>query len=337
MLNDYAFKYGKAYKLIGGAKKILLLTHFNPDGDGLSSLCATIELLENLNKDYFAYCYNEPPASFAFLPHLEKIYFHKRKTNSHNGNSLADEKFDLRPYDLIIVLDCGSLSRTKLAEEISQREKNQLVIEFDHHPKVDDYSNLEIRDDQAAATTEIIYRFLKANKIKINKHLATAILVGIITDTANFLYPSTSEQTIKIAAEMLARGARMPRIIENTLKNKSLSSLKVWGKIMSSLKINSDYNLAIAVLTLADLKNYEASEEELEGISNFLGNLYGVNAILLLREEEGGVVRGNLRTAKEAVDVSKLAKYLGGGGHAKSSGFTLEGRLEKTERGWRVV
>lgn len=332
-------KYQKAYGKILAAQNILLVTHYNPDGDGLSSLCLMIELLENLGKKYLAYCYDEPALTYSFLPHWEKIHYRQKRNNLNNGRNLPEENawLNFSRFDLIIVLDCGSLSRTKLVEEISRRGENQRIIEFDHHPKMDNYADLEIRDPQAAATAEIIYHFLKANKIKINRRMAGCLLVGIMTDTANFLYPSTSEQTVKIAAEMLALGARLPQIIENTLRNKSLASLKIWGKIMSNLQINPKYNFAVTVLTLKDINTSGAEDEELEGISNFLGNLYGVKGVLLLREEAGGFIRGNLRTAHPEIDLNNLAKLLGGGGHAKAAGFTLEGRLEKTEKGWKII
>ncbi len=313
----------KILKRIKEAKNILLVTHDAPDGDALSSVCAMIELLEFLNKKYFAYCYDAPSYQFDFLPHIEKISNNKKQFN-----------FD--DFDLIIALDCGSLSRTKLTDEINNKNKNQFIIEFDHHPKLDDYANLELKDPQAAATTEILYHFLKANKIKINKNIADCILTGILTDTANFLYPSTSQQTVEIASEMLAKGANLPQIMENTRRNKSLASMKIWGKAMSRLQINQKYNFAFTVLALKDIADSQVTEEELEGIANFLGNLHNVKGILLLKEQPNNIVKGSLRTSDANINVARLAQALGGGGHAKSSGFKIQGQLERTGDGWRV-
>jgi len=334
--------YHKIYNQIKSAKNILLVTHDAPDGDALSSACLMIELLESLNKQYFAYCYDPPPFQFDFLPHVEKI------TNDKTSFALPyapdrglrqnaeEQKTGFAQFDLIIALDCGSLNRTKLTNEINNRGKNQFVIEFDHHPKLDDYANLEIKDPQAASTTEILYHFLKANKIKINKNIANCILTGILTDTANFLY-TTSHKTVEIASEMLARGASMPQIMENTWRNKSLASMKIWGKVMSRLTINPKYNFAFTVLTLEDINDNESTEEELEGIASFLGNMGDVKAVLLLRERPDNIIRGNLRTSDPEIDVSQLAQALGGGGHAKASGFKIQGRLERMGDSWKVV
>ncbi|MCK4554308.1 bifunctional oligoribonuclease/PAP phosphatase NrnA [Candidatus Parcubacteria bacterium] len=316
--------YSNIFNKIKSAKNILLVTHDAPDGDALASICAIIELLESLAKKYFAYCYDAPPYQFDFLPHIEKISNNKKQFN-----------FD--DFDLIIALDCGSLNRTKLTDEINNKNKNQFIIEFDHHPKLDDYANLELKDPQAAATTEILYHFLKANKIKINKNIANCILTGILTDTANFLYPSTSQQTVEIASEMLAKGANLPQIMENTRRNKSLASMKIWGKAMSRLQINQKYNFAFTVLTLDEITSSGVTEEELEGIAGFISNLHNVKGTLILREQPGNIVKGSLRTSCPQIDVSQLAQALGGGGHSKASGFKIQGKLKQAEERWKII
>lgn len=312
--------YTKAYSLIKAANNILVVAHDNPDGDAVASACLMAEILELIQKKYRLYCRDRINHQSGFLPHSEEFKNHY-------------ENFD---FDLIITLDCGSVKRTGLEREILARGAGARVLEFDHHPKVEDYADLEIRDPGAAATAEILYYFLKANKIKINKNLANCVLAGILTDTGNFLYPSTSPETINIASEMLARGARLPQIMENTWRNKSIGSMKIWGKAMSSLRVSRKYNLAWTILTAEEVPP-EATEEELEGLSGFLSNLAEVNGLLLLRELKDGRIKGSLRASKSGIDVSRLAQALGGGGHAKAAGFTIDGLLRKTDGGWKII
>ena len=316
-------KFKQAFDKIKKANNILLVTHTRPDGDGLASVCAIAELLEQINKPYSAYCYDTPPFQYDFLPHLEKITSDKDALN-------------FSQFDLIIVLDCGDLSRTKLDNEILNRNSNQFIIEFDHHPKVDDYANIEIRDPNTSSTSELIYDFLKVNKVKINKNIASCILTGIASDTNFFFFPNTSNKTIDIASAMLKYGVRLPQIVEHTWRNKSLGAMKIWGKAISNLIINKKYNLACSILSEEDLDGSEISREELEGISEFLSNIENVKGVLLIREENGQI-RGNLRSNHVDIDISILAKKLGGGGHAKASGFTIDGKLEKTGGSWRIV
>jgi len=312
--------FAKAYDLIKASNNILVITHEQPDGDALASICLMAEILSLINKKYWLYCYDQVNHQYGFLPHLDEL------KNSY-------ENFD---FDLIITLDCGSIERTKLDKEILGRQPGQPVMEIDHHPKIKDYADLEIRDSATSATTEILYYFLRANKIKINKNMASCILTGILTDTGNFLYPSTSPETVNIASEMLVKGAKLPQIMENTWRNKSIASMKTWGKAMSRLKINSQYNFGFTVLKSEDVPA-KVTEEELEGMSGFLSNLSAVNAVMLLRQMPDGKIKGSLRTSKSNVDVSKLARTLGGGGHAKASGFTIEGEIEETDKGWKII
>lgn len=318
-------KFLEAHKRILNAENILLVTHNRPDGDALSSICSMMEYLEMHGKKHTAYCADQPPFQFDFLPNVEKIISEK-------------SEIDFPAYDLIITLDCGSLSRTYLVKSLSSRGKDQFVIEFDHHPRMDEYSDLEIRVISSSSTAEVLYDFYKENRIKFNKGLANCILTGIMTDTGNLLYESTSERTIKVASEMMLYGARFPAILENTWRNKSLSAMRTWGQALTNLQINKKYDFAFSILTKEHLQEESTTEEELEGIAGFLSNLYGVKGVVFLREvDDSGKIKGSLRTNHPDVNVSKLAEVLGGGGHRRASGFVIDGRLEETETGWRVV
>jgi len=321
-MNNEIFKI--AYNKIQAAKNILLVTHNKPDGDALSSICALQEVCAIEKKRVTAFCVDQPASQFAFLPHLEKI--------------ISDRtSFNFFEFDLIIALDCGQLSRTGLTNEIGNRDAGQFVIEIDHHPKVKDYADLEVRDPYGSSTAELIYRLLRANDIRINKNLANCILTGILTDTGNLLYESTSDQTIQIASEMITRGARFPKIVDNTWRNKSLDAMKVWGEAMKNLVINEKYQVAFSVLTRDMIEGKNVSDEELEGLSGFLNNLYGIKALLLLREEKDAKkIKGSLRTADPQINVATLARYFGGGGHIRASGFMLDGQLVKEKGIWQI-
>lgn len=317
-------KMEEAHAQIRKARNILLVTHYHPDGDALSSICAMMEFLSLQNKRFIAFCHDSPPAQYGFLPQVGNII------SDRGGISFGD-------FDLLITLDCGDLGRTKLEKEVNNRPPGMMIIEFDHHPKVSDYADIEIRNPVASSTVEVLYEFFVQNRIKINKNMANCILTGILTDTGNLLYQSTSDETVKIASRMMTLGARYPTILENTFRNKSIRAMKIWGLAMSGLVINKKYNFAYTVLTKKEIDENGASEEELEGVSGFLSSLEGVKGLLLLRESEGGLIRGSLRTSNPSVDVSKIARILGGGGHSKASGFVFKGEIVRGGGGWRVV
>lgn len=320
---DISRKYKRAFERIKNSQKILLVTHGKPDGDAISSLCAMMILCSDLGKDFTAFCLDPVPASLRFLPLSERIKNDKTE-------------LDIPAYDLIVALDCGSLGRTYLAAEIGKRKGHQYAIEFDHHPRIDDYADLEIRLTEAASTSELLYYFFKANFVKLDKRLANCILTGILTDTSNFLYPSTTDKTVAIASEMLLHGAKFPLITEETWRNKSIAAMKLWGRAIGSLEINKRYNIAFAVLTETDIAECQCSEEEMEGIAGFLSNLYGVNGLVLIRAAGKGLIKGNLRTSEPGIDMAKLAHRLGGGGHRAAAGFSFPGFIRRENERWVI-
>lgn len=321
-------KFEQAYEKIRTSQNILLITHERPDGDALSCVCAASLLLDGMNKKYTMFCADDPPYFFSFLPNINKF---TKKSN-----------FDLKDFDLIIILDCGCLSRTAISKKIiNERGPSQYIIEFDHHPHIDDYADLEIRIPKKSSTSEILYHFFKANGVKTTKEIANCVLTGILTDTANFLHPSADIESIKISSDMILSGASFPKITKKTWQNKSLVSMKMLGGVLDSLKINKKYNVAFAAVTYEEIENFKKefknNDDIFDLISSFLSNVKDVKAIIFLREEKFGEIKGSLRTNHPDIEIIKLARILGGGGHPRAAGFDIAGHIEKNGEGWKVV
>ncbi len=315
--------YTQAYDRIQGAQNILLITHIFPDGDALGSLGFMCEWMMQLQKKYVAYTAGPLPSSLSFLPHYHEFNVDK------NSFSIAD-------FDLIISLDCGSLARTNVAEEIKQRNKNQFFIEIDHHPSIEAVSNLEIREPTMASTTELLYKISQSLNYRLNTDMARSILTGILTDTGNFSFSATSQYTIASAANMLLKGASLSKIIEKTWRTKKLPDLKLWGIALSRLTKIEAYDMTYTVILATDFEATKADDEAVEGLAEFISSLPENKAVLVLREDMNGHIRGNLRTIRDDINVGKLAQRLGGGGHRKAAGFSLPGKLRATKTGWRV-
>lgn len=310
------------FDMLAAANTVLVATHENPDGDALASICLCYEFLTAAGKSVQLFCKDVPDKSFAFLPHIEKICSEK--------NALA-----LTSIDTVVVLDCASLKRTGLADEI--KNLKQPIINVDHHRSNENFGKINIIDAAAVSTTQLLYELLKVQRQSITKSMATCILTGILTDSGNFAYAATNTRTFEVASEMLTRGANVRGIITYTQKNKRLPTLKIWGLALSRLRYNSTYSIAATVLTQSDLEQFGVSKEDLEGLSNFLNTLKDAKIILVLYELPDGRVKGSLRTTHDDVDVCRLAQAFGGGGHVKAAGFEVEGKLEQTENGWKIV
>jgi len=310
-------------ELINKAKKILLLTHKEAggDGDALGSLLGLSFALSKLEKKIYSFLDGEISSNFSFLPGLEML-----------DGEITDK------LDLLILLDFAELQRGSWNGREKLIKKIPSIL-IDHHPKGNLYnlSTFKMHDQKAASTTEIVYFLIDSLKVPIDKEIATSLLLGIFTDTNSFQNPNTTTKTFTVASSLLSYGARIEKIAKHTFYEKSLGILKLWGKAMSRLWKNEKYDLLVTTLTAADFRECGIGEEGSNGIANFLSLTSSAeSAGILVLVEENGKIKGSLRTQKEGIDVCKLASALGGGGHQKAAGFTVEGKLGYDKGRWRV-
>lgn len=315
--------YRQFHQRLMQAERVLAVTHLHPDGDAIGSLGFMIQWLEALGKEHAAYTAGPLPHNFSYVPG----YF----------SMITDrDRIDVGRFDLIVSVDCANLARTALAAEIAGRRSDQFYIEIDHHPSREGGSDLAIRDERAASTTEILYQVAQEAGLRLTQPMARCLLTGLLTDTGNFMFPATSQRTIAAASEMLVGGASLAKIVGYTERNKSLADLKLWGTAMARLTLHPAYNIAYTVLTPEDFEASGADEGALAGLAEFICSLPDVAVILVLRDDGEGSVRGNFRTMRHDTDVSRLARRLGGGGHRKAAGFSIPGRLIRDGERWRV-
>ena len=301
------------------ARHLIIATHYNPDADAWGSLAALMWLLDRVGKTYQAYCRDLPPEE-RILPGLDQVWADKAR-------------LDWARADVVVSLDCGHPNRTGLAEFLEQRRSEQLFIEIDHHLPVESGADLVVRDSRAAATGQVLYDLCQANQLIIDQTLADCLLAGLAGDTANFFYPTTSDRTIRIAADLLRRGGRWPASGDQS----RLPALRLWGVALSRLTVNKRWSIAFTVITLADLAATGADDTAVDYLAGFLSNLSGVKAVLLLRESANGLIKGSWRATGAGVNVGVLARYLGGGGHALAAGFVCPGRLSRPGDRWLVL
>lgn len=329
-------KYKLAYAKLINAKQVLVIGHTSPDPDALSSMGAILQLLQEEKVSSLAYAHDKIDALYSFIPHEEKV------TSIKPGN--IDE------FDVIIILDCGAISRTALESElratIEKRKENNLsrpfIIEFDHHEPQERYADLEIRLPDRASTTEIIYEFFQANKREINKVIANCILIGLMSDTGHFIHPNSSSKALAVSSQMLLYGASLQKISKYIQGESTLPSLKIWGKVLSTLKLDPKTKFACVALTEEDMQEFKVEQESASistifgDIVSFISYLSGVKVALLLREEKG-MVKGSLRANNGNIDVAHLASLFGGGGHKRAAGFSIKGKLKETKSGWKII
>jgi phosphoesterase RecJ-like protein len=317
-------KIRKLISTIKESQKILLITHRNPDGDAIGSILAFQNYLTSINKEVSSFCITKPGENFNYLQNIENI--------KNNIEDMEDN------YDLAIILDCGDLGMTKITEKINFINFKFGIANIDHHYTNPNYGDINIVIPKASSTAEIIYQIMRTSNIKITPAMATALLTGIVTDTGNFAYRSTTKQSIETASRLLSIGADFDGISKANIYNKTIDILKLWGVVMRRIVFNKELKMVTTVLFKKDLEDLKLSEEAGEGISNYLNNLSKKNKLsLLLKEYEIGKVKGSLRTTRDDIDVSAIAQQFGGGGHKKAAGFEVEGKLVFNNGQWQII
>ena len=307
------------------ADKILLICHQNPDGDALGSISALAHFLDLEGKQYETFCLTESSKHLCALPHI--VIPSSNKSIWQNAN-----------HDLIIVLDSGNLEYAGVDKYIEKLNHEPIIINIDHHPTNNRFGSYNLVVEEASSTTEILYFFFKYNNIEITKNMAMALLTGLITDTENFSNSGTTENSLKVASDLIHRGANFNQVKTWFLKNKPVTALKLWGVVLSRLTLHEKHEIIYTYITQNDIKSHGGNEEESEGIANFLNNLSEGKASLILKEQVNGKIKGSLRTTREGVDVSAIAEELGGGGHKKAAGFSIDGPVEDAlNQIWQTV
>lgn len=304
------------------SQKVLILLHLDPDGDTISSALALFTYLKRQGKDCNCAVNGEVPEIFHFLP----------------GSKEIKNDFLLGDYDLIIAVDCGDAKRTGFPTRLEQICRKRPLINIDHHLKnnLHKIASVNIIDEKASATCEIIFDILNFLGAQIDKRIATYILAGIYYDTGGFQHSNVTGKTLRIASECMRLGARINLIAQNVNGSKSTGALRLWGIALKKMRIKEN-GIVFSRITKADLALAKAKTDDASGIVNLINTVPGSRLAILFLEMPDGTMKASLRTETEGVDVSRLARIFGGGGHKKAAGFSVPGRLVRSSNNWKIA
>jgi phosphoesterase RecJ-like protein len=303
--------FKKIEKSIKKAGRILVACHLGPDGDAIGSLVAFGLYLKKIGKRPYMLCASGVPQSMKFVP----------------GASLIKSKHPKAAYDLIIGLDYGALWRLGLDGYLKKYPKIPLMI-LDHHPIMEQEADFGIIRPDASSTSEIIYDYFKAIKFRLDKKIAHALAMGVLTDTGFFKY-SNRPEPLKIIIELMRFGIR-PLQIDNALNGHvKIEAMRFGGKILNRAKIHKKGQFAYSWLKRAELNKHHLTLDDLRGLVERLRNLREGKFAVLFVEDSEGKIRGELRSRPDKkFDVGKFAEKLGGGGHKYAAGFRFRGTID---------
>lgn len=295
-----------AWRLIDGARRIVLLAHEHPDADALGSALGLAHALAPLGKECVVACADPAPADYTFLPGVERVV-----------TELPDERFDL-----VIALDAGEMSRYgALYWRHRAFFDGATVLNIDHHASSHGCGAVSIIDVASAATAELLTLLLLARAVPIERDAATCLLAGIITDTRAFEFTSTTARTLAAGAYLVSRGAVPAEIIKPVYRYKPLAKSRLWGLVLSTIGSAAEGQLIWAELRRDMFAATGASPDMDDGLPSYLMDTTGVRIAALFREAVDGGTRVSVRTVAP-YDASAIAQRYGGGGHARAAGFS---------------
>ncbi|HSA77250.1 MAG TPA: bifunctional oligoribonuclease/PAP phosphatase NrnA [Nitrospirota bacterium] len=290
---------------------VLISVHRSPDGDALGSQLALMLALEKLGKTVTAHNLDPVPEIYRYLPGSARIT---------TGSSVAGK------YDAFVVLD-SEPSRTGLFDEKYPADR---TINVDHHITNPLEWELTWLDPIASATGEMVYKLVKGLSVTIDRDIALCLYTAIFTDTGSFRYTNTTPASMRIAAELIEAGADPWFVTENVFESYAYRRIKLLGRVLTGMQRSEDGRIAWVVITNELYRQTGATAEDTENFINFVRSVKGVEVAVLFRQTADAQYKISMRS-KGRVDLSGLARSLGGGGHKNAVGSVLDGTLEEVK------
>jgi phosphoesterase RecJ-like protein len=301
-----------------GHDRFLATTHENPDGDALGSLLGMTLGLRQLGKDVEMILGPQEriPAEYRFLPLTD----------------LLREAPDDAGERVLLCLDCASEHRLTAP---GLRERAPLVLDVDHHHDNTRFGDVNLIVPDASSTSEIVADLLAELGVRITPEIAEPLYIALVTDTGRFQYSNTTPKALRLAADLVEAGADVHHVFQRVYENVDFAKLKLLARVLERAQAYEDGRVIISYLLRGDFAEVGAEEPYSEGLIDYLRSVEGAELVALIREpprDEGPARRVSLRASADEIDVSRIARASGGGGHRQAAGFSSELSIDEISR-----
>lgn len=286
------------------AATIAVVGHIGPDGDALGSMIALALAARGAGKDAVA-SFDEP---FVVPDEMSML-----------DTSVLVPPSEFPPVDVAVAVDTSVRDRVGGLADAMEAAKELVVI--DHHLSDGTWGDVVLVDAAAAATTELVYEVIMHLDWHITPAVATALYVGIVTDTGRFQYSSTSPRTHEIAADLLARGVDQDAIGQKLFEEAPFGYYELVSRVLGRAVLDEDHRFVWSMLTPEDLEATGLAYHDADALIDLVRLARGTEVACLLKAKPNGQVKGSLRS-RGSVNVAAIAKGFGGGGHHNAAGFT---------------
>jgi len=296
--------------IIKQSKKILLLSHVNPDGDTLGSMCALYSMILNRFKvKADMSVVSNIPANYKFLPNIK---FAER----YYDQSLV--------YDLVITLDVASIERTRDSKIFFDKAK--VTINFDHHKTNPNFAMYNIVNPDASSCGEVLYDYFKEKDWEITKDAAECLYVAIMTDTGNFRFDNTTSSALRVAADLIDIGADPSALYKNCYETKTKNLVMFQNYCVDKAIFSTDNKVVYTKIYKKDLEKFSAGDDYTDGIAETLRAIETTEVAFVLKEVEKNLTKVSMRSKK--IDVAEICEKFNGGGHTFAAGCTIKSNID---------
>ncbi|MCL2110938.1 MAG: 30S ribosome-binding factor RbfA [Clostridiales bacterium] len=337
-------------EIVDAYERYALFTHAHMDGDTLGSAVAFAEAMREIGREAWVVVDDEPPRTLAMIKaayvvgadEAERVLDVDPDVDS-GTDADGGEDAEQIPY-LAILMDFADLERLEGREALFDGAAESLCI--DHHAVTKPGCDYNYVEPGTAATAEIVYKLLRLMSLPVTERVATALYIGVVTDTGRFQYTNTTAETHRIAAELLEAGADFDAVYQEVYQNIKAEKFFAQREMLNTLDIFAGGKAAMVYICADTLAELGAGEDETDGMSEALRGIIGVEVAVCLRERPDGKIKASMRS-KGWFDVAAFAAEFGGGGHVRAAGFTsglsmdetckeVKGRLEIELEGGRL-
>lgn len=296
---------------VRGAKTLVTTGHISPDGDAFGSALA-LALSARAETRSAQVCFGGGFVlgdQFSFL-----------------DTSPVVEADQVEAPDCLVACDCNDPDR--LGEELKPvLESAGTVVMIDHHVSGTGFGDIRVADPKAPAAALLCYRLLERLGRPLTSEVATALLLGLVTDTGRFQFENTGPEAYRVAANLVEAGARPEVIGRSVYESVPFGYLGVAGAVLSRATLEPEHELVWSYVTLDDLQTHQLDMADADGLIDNVRIAKEAEVALLLKEQPDGKWKLSLRS-RYRTDVAAIAETMGGGGHHRAAGGEFEGTIE---------
>ena len=303
--------------LLDSADQVVIVGHVHADGDVIGTMSALSHRLKSQGKGVTPFLFEPIPSRFDFLGFQEMVRIFESASDEHQSVILA--------ADAIVILDSSTIERVPGWESLVAR-KRDVCVRIDHHPSSTPIDvGLDITDEGASATSQLVYRLLDSYEQSLSCEEALGLFVALATDTGWFRYSNTTPAALQQAAELLKSGISLGVIYRNIYQSNELGLIRLMGSVISQMRVELNGRLLWGTITFDQVREAELERDfEIDVLLDLLRSTRDVRCVAVFRMLEDGVIRVNLRSKGE-IAVNGVAERFGGGGHRNAAGVTIIG------------